>query len=77
MLQRTENGIDVGHSLMALKKCQAFLFWLHFGRDADASDHSLLHAPPFCPLEIWLGSRSPVIATPPDLISPLKVLRAP
>ena len=51
--------------------------WLHFGRDADGSDRSLLHAQPFCPLEIWPGSRSPVIATPPDRISPLKVLRAP
>jgi hypothetical protein len=81
MLQGTENGIDVGHSLMAhenvAKRCQAFLFWLHLGRDADGSDRSLLHAQPFCPLEIWPGSRSPVIATPPDLTSPLKVLRAP
>ena len=51
--------------------------WLHFGRDADGSDRSLLHAQPFCPLEIWLGSHSPVIATPPDRVSPLKVLRAP
>jgi WD40 repeat protein len=51
--------------------------WLHFGRDADGSDRSLLHAQPFCPLEIWPGSRSPVIATPPDRVSPLKVLRAP
>jgi WD40 repeat protein len=51
--------------------------WLHFGRDADGSDRSLLHAQPFCPLEIWPGSRGPVIATPPDRISPLKVLRAP
>jgi WD40 repeat protein len=51
--------------------------WLHFGRDADGRDRSLLHAQPFCPLEIWPGSRSPVIATPPGLISPLKVLRAP
>ena len=31
--------------------------WLHFGRDADGSDRSLLHAQPFCPLEIWPGSR--------------------
>ena len=51
--------------------------WLHFGRDADGSDRSLLHAQPFCPLEIWPGSRSPVIATPPDRMSPLKVQRAP
>ena len=51
--------------------------WLHFGRDADGSDRSLLHAQPFCPLEIWPGSRGPVIATPPDRVSPLKVLRAP
>ncbi len=51
--------------------------WLHFGRDADGSDRSLLHAQPFCPLEIWPGSRGPVIATPPDTVSPLKVLRAP
>ena len=51
--------------------------WLPFGRDADGSDRSLLHAQPFCPLEIWPGSRSPVIATPPGTVSPLKVLRAP
>ncbi len=51
--------------------------WLHFGRDADGSDRSLLHAQPFCPLEIWPGSRSAFTATPPDLISPLKVLRVP
>jgi WD40 repeat protein len=51
--------------------------WLHFGRDADGSDRSLLHAQPFCPLEIWPGSRSPASATPPDKISPLEVLRAP
>ena len=51
--------------------------WLHFGRDADGSDRSLLHAQPYCPLEIWPGFRGPVIATPPDRISPLKVLRAP
>lgn len=51
--------------------------WLHFGRDADGSDHSLMHAPPFCPLAIWPGSCSPAIATPPDRISSLKVLRAP
>ena len=51
--------------------------WLHFGRDADGSDRSLLHAQPFCPLEIWPGFRSPVTATPPDLPSPLKVLRTP
>lgn len=51
--------------------------WLHFGRAADGSDRSLLHGQPFCSLEIWPGSRSPVIATPPDLISPLKVLRSP
>ena len=31
--------------------------WLHFGRDADGSDRSLLHAQPFCPLEIRPGSR--------------------
>ena len=31
--------------------------WLHFGRDADGNDRSLLHAQPFCPLEIWPGSR--------------------
>ena len=81
MLQRTENCIDFGHLLMAhenvAKRCQAFLFWLHFGRDAGGSDRSLLHAQPFCPLEIWPGSRSPVIDTPPGAISPLKVLRAP
>ena len=51
--------------------------WLHFGRDEHGSDRSLLHAQPFCPLEIWPGSRSPVIATPPDRMSPLKVQRAP
>ena len=51
--------------------------WLHFGRDEHGSDRSLLHAQPFCPLEIWSGSCSPVSATPPDRISPLKVLRAP
>ena len=51
--------------------------WLHFGRDADGSDRSLLHAQPFCPLEIWPGSRGPVIATAPDRMSPLKVQRAP
>ena len=51
--------------------------WLQFDRDADGSDRSLLHAQPFCPLEIWPGSRGPVSATPPDRISPLKVLRAP
>jgi WD40 repeat protein len=51
--------------------------WLHFGRDEHGSDRSLLHAQPFCPLEIWPGSSSPVIATPSDKISPLKVLRAP
>ena len=51
--------------------------WLHFGRDEHGSDRSLLHAQPFCPLEIWPGSRGPVIATPPDRMSPLKVQRAP
>ena len=51
--------------------------WLHFGRDEHGSDRSLLHAQPFCPLEIWPGFRSPVIATPPDRMNPLKVLRAP
>lgn len=51
--------------------------WLHFGRDADGTDCSLLHAQPFCPLEIWPGSRGPVSAPPPDGISPLKVQRAP
>jgi WD40 repeat protein len=51
--------------------------WLHFGRDADGGDRSLLHAQPFCPLEIWPGSRGPVAATPPDRISPLKVHRTP
>ncbi len=51
--------------------------WLHFGCDADGSDRSLLHARAFCPLEIWPGSRGPVIATPPGTVSPLKVQRAP
>ena len=51
--------------------------WLHFGRDADGGDRSLLHAQPFCPLEIWPGSRSPVSGTPPDRMSPLKAQRAP
>ena len=51
--------------------------WLHFARAADGSDRALLNAQAFFPLEIWPGSRSPVTATPPDKISPLKVLRAP
>ncbi|MEZ5328895.1 MAG: hypothetical protein R3F19_27935 [Verrucomicrobiales bacterium] len=29
--------------------------WLQFGRDASGADHSLLHASPDCPLEIWTG----------------------
>lgn len=33
--------------------------WLHFGRDADGGDRALLHAAPFCPLEIWPGSYGP------------------
>jgi hypothetical protein len=51
--------------------------WPHFGRNEDGGDRSLPHAQPFCPLEIWPGSRSPVSATPADRISPLKVLRTP
>jgi hypothetical protein len=51
--------------------------WLYFGLDAEGCDCSFLQVQPFCPLEIWHGSRSPVIAPPPDRSSPLKILRAP
>lgn len=50
--------------------------WLHFARDADGSDRALLNAQPFLPLEIWPGSRTPIPATSPNKMSPLKVLRA-
>lgn len=31
--------------------------WLHFGRDAEGVDRSLMHCQPFSALEIWSGSR--------------------
>lgn len=54
--------------------------WLHFGRAPDGGDRSLLHAEPFCPLEIWPG---PVATEPqpaaaaPQPPRPLRVQRLP
>ena len=31
--------------------------WLHFGRASDGGDRALLHAQPYCPLEIWPAAR--------------------
>lgn len=50
--------------------------WLHFGRDENGEDRSLMHCEPFCPLEIWPGSREPSPTSGGVAPSPLKALRA-
>ncbi|MBS0659110.1 MAG: protein kinase [Verrucomicrobia bacterium] len=49
--------------------------WLHFGRGPDGADRSLLHAEPFCPLEIWYGAKDAPASQPPAPPKPLRVQR--